>query len=73
VYVEGKLRTTTYTDKEGNTRSSTEIVAQRVQFLSNGQGKGAKVPVDVASESDAGEWDGNLHPIVTDGSGDSPF
>jgi len=73
VYVEGKLRTTTYTDKEGNTRSSTEIVAQRVQFLSNGQGKGAKVPVDVASESEAGEWDGTLHPLVTDGSGDSPF
>ena len=73
VYVEGKLRTHEYTDKEGIKRSSTEIVAQRVQFLGNGQGKSAKGPVDVASDSDAGEWDGTLPPIVTDGSGDSPF
>jgi len=73
VYVEGKMRTSIYTDKEGIKRSSTEVVAQRVQFLGTGQGKGAKVPVDVASDSDAGEWDGTLPPIVTDGSGDSPF
>jgi single-strand DNA-binding protein len=73
VYVEGKLRTNTYTDKEGIKRSSTEVVAQRVQFLGTGQGKGAKIPGDVASESDAGEWDSNLSPTVTDGSSDSPF
>ena len=73
VYVEGKLRTNTYTDKEGIKRAVTEVVAQRVQFLGTGQGKGAKVPVDVAGESDAGVWDGNLPPAVTDGSSDSPF
>ena len=73
VYVEGKQRTHTYTDKEGIKRSSTEVVAQRVQFLGTGQGKGAKVPVDVASDADASEWEGTLPPIVTDGSGDSPF
>lgn len=73
VYVEGKQRTNTYTDKEGIKRSSTEVVAQRVQFLGAGQGKGARVPVDVASDADAGEWEGTLSPMVTDGSGDSPF
>jgi single-stranded DNA-binding protein len=62
-----------YTDKEGIKRSSTEVVAQRVQFLGTGQGKGAKVPVDVASDVDAGEWEGTLPPVGTDGSGDSPF
>ena len=73
VYIEGKLRTSIYTDKEGIKRSSTEVVVQRVQFLGTAQGKGVKVPVDVVNDSDAGEWDGNLHPIVADGSGDSPF
>lgn len=73
VYVEGKMRTHTYTDKEGIKRSSTEVVAQRVQFLGTGQGKGAKVPVDVAGDADASEWDDNAPSIITDGSGDSPF
>ena len=73
VYVEGKLRTHTYTDKEGIKRASSEVVAQRVQFLGTGQGKGAKVPVDVASDADAGEWEGNLPPSITEASGDSPF
>ncbi len=34
VYVEGRLRTSSYEDKEGIKRYSTEIVAENVQFLS---------------------------------------
>jgi single-strand DNA-binding protein len=36
VYVEGRIQTRTYDDKEGNKRYITEIVAQDVQFLGGG-------------------------------------
>lgn len=47
VYVEGRLQTRKWEDKEGQTRYTTEIVAERVQFL-GGKGAGA---------SDEGESD----------------
>tara|TARA_R110000824_G_scaffold101193_1_gene240380 strand:- start:1271 stop:1657 length:387 start_codon:yes stop_codon:yes gene_type:complete len=34
VAVEGKLRTRTYTDKQGTERRSTEVLADRVEFMS---------------------------------------
>lgn len=33
VYVEGRIQTRSWEDKDGNTRYTTEIVAQRLQFL----------------------------------------
>ena len=33
VYIEGRLRTRSWEDKEGNKRSTTEIVANRMQML----------------------------------------
>lgn len=39
VYVEGRLRTRSYDDKDGNKRYTTEIVADTVQFL-GGRGEG---------------------------------
>ena len=33
VYIEGSLRTRQWDDKEGHKRSTTEVIAQRVQFL----------------------------------------
>jgi single-strand DNA-binding protein len=33
LYVEGRLQTRSYEDKEGNTRYQTEVVAERVAFL----------------------------------------
>lgn len=41
VYVEGRLQTRSWDDKEGKKRYSTEIVAERVVFL-GGQGAGAE-------------------------------
>jgi single-strand DNA-binding protein len=38
VYVEGRLQTRKWDDKEGVTRYLTEIVAQHVQFLGGGNG-----------------------------------
>jgi len=40
VYVEGRIQTRTYDDKEGNKRYITEIVAQDVQFLGGGAREG---------------------------------
>ena len=40
VYVEGRLQTRDWEDREGNKRTTTEIVAQAVQFL-GGRGGGA--------------------------------
>lgn len=45
VYVEGRLQTTTWTDKEGIQRYTVEVVAQNVQFLGNrndGDGQGSR-------------------------------
>ena len=33
MYVEGRIQTRSYDDREGNKRYITEVVAQRVQFL----------------------------------------
>jgi single-strand DNA-binding protein len=38
VYVEGRIQTRDWIDKDGNKRYTTEIVAQNVQFLGGGSG-----------------------------------
>lgn len=43
VYVEGRLQTREWTDKDGNKRYTTEVVAQRVQFLGSAPGKSKAV------------------------------
>lgn len=40
IYVEGKLRTSEYTDKDGNRRWSTEVLADDLRFLSGGDRQG---------------------------------
>ncbi len=47
VYVEGRLRTRTWEDKDGNKRSTTEIVAARMQMLGT--------PGGAADVADAGK------------------
>lgn len=41
VYVEGRLQTRQWQDKDGQTRYTTEIQAQTIQFLGAAQGAGA--------------------------------
>lgn len=57
VYVEGRLQTRSYEDKEGIKRSATEVMAARVVFLGKPDGKdrdtGSQVPrsdFDTASQ-----------------------
>jgi single-strand DNA-binding protein len=42
IYIQGKLQTRKWQDKEGHDRYSTEIVAQSMQFLSSGKGNGER-------------------------------
>lgn len=55
IYVEGRLQTREWNDKEGHKRYTTEIVAQRIQFLGspNGRRQGAETrsPGKTPSES----------------------
>ena len=37
IYIEGKLQTKAWEDKEGNKRYTTEVVAQRMQMLGGGK------------------------------------
>jgi single-strand DNA-binding protein len=41
VYVEGRLRTRKWTDKDGNEKYTTEIVAENMQLLGSREGAGA--------------------------------
>ncbi len=44
VYIEGKLRTRKWQDKQGNDRYSTEVIANEMQML-DGRGGGGPAPV----------------------------
>lgn len=64
VFVEGKLQTRSYDDKQGAKRSTTEIVADRVVFLgSEGTGTGparGKQPAPAPRSNDAGDPGGDI-------------
>ena len=54
VYIEGRIRTRKWQDKEGQDRYSTEIVADRMQLLGSrggGTESGAREPKPAAAES----------------------
>lgn len=54
VYVEGKLQTREWMDKEGRKNYSTEVVADRVVFLSTGQGGGGGMRRDPSPDDGFG-------------------
>jgi single-strand DNA-binding protein len=49
VYIEGRIQTRQWDDKEGNKRYTTEVVAQNVQFLGSKNDGGARTTTDFAS------------------------
>lgn len=65
VYIEGKLQTRKYTDKEGNERRKTEILANQVVFLSlksggeNSYGRSTNSN-DYPDDTDFGDDEGNI-------------
>ena len=57
VYIEGSLQTREWTDRDGNKRYTTEVRAQRLQFLGRPDDRGgspAAAPVEDAGEPQAG-------------------
>ncbi len=66
VYVEGRLRTRKWTDKEGNERYSTEIVAETMKMLGSREGAGGgefdEAPAGATSRA----------PAVREGAGRAP-
>jgi single-strand DNA-binding protein len=66
VFVEGKLQTRKWQDKEGQDRWSTEIQADRVQFIGGGGGGAGGGPAAFEGEAEIGP------PPASDGD-DIPF
>jgi single-strand DNA-binding protein len=68
VYVEGRIQTRKWQDKDGADRYSTEIVADRVQFIGGREGSGA----GRSGGDDFGD-PGPLEPPPSSGGDDIPF
>ncbi|MCL4857338.1 MAG: single-stranded DNA-binding protein [Flavobacteriales bacterium] len=51
VYIEGKLRTRSWQDKDGNTRYTTEIVAENMQMIGRKDEKTSSTPSDTSTPS----------------------
>ncbi|TYO97511.1 single-strand binding protein [Geothermobacter ehrlichii] len=53
VYIEGKIRTRSYTDRDGNKRYITEIEAEQMQMLGRiGDDVGSRAPAPAAAQDD---------------------
>ena len=76
VYVEGRLQTRKYQDKDGNDRRSTEVVANDVRFLSNkGDSSGSDYSSSSSSSSSYNKGGGFSNDDFGGGGGDDsiPF
>jgi len=58
VYIEGRLQTRKYTDKDGVEKYSTEIVADRMQLIGGREGGGGGGDVEFAGSAGGGERSG---------------
>ncbi len=82
IYVEGKLKTRSWTDQEGNTRYTTEVIADNMTMLGGRPTDGAGVPVTAvagqpaSSQATTNEASTPASPNITavsDDSDDLPF
>jgi single-strand DNA-binding protein len=62
VYIEGKLPTRKWTDKEGVERTTTEIVADAMQMLGSRQGSSQPQEEEYVHESESRRSAGNSRP-----------
>src|SRR5438128_8560094 len=71
VYVEGRLQTDEYTDKEGQKRKSTKVRCDRVVLLAGGSGRGASIDRgETGAPAHAPAGDTAAEPLTDD---DIPF
>lgn len=82
IYVEGRLQTRKWTDKEGKDRYNTEVRADRVVLLGGGGGAGAgaggarpqsRERFAGAPAADAHDSGGDFSPVDTPNDDDIPF
>ncbi len=74
VYVEGRLQTSNWEDKDGNKRYTTEIIAQTVQFIdSRAEGSAAKEYNASAMPADEGHSSQNESVSSSSDVDDIPF
>jgi len=72
VYVEGRIQTRSYEDKDGVKRYSTEVIADTVQFLGGrGSGAGDSEPSQFSAPGNSGDSDTASAPLGADD--DIPF
>lgn len=72
-YVEGRIQTRSYDDREGNKKWVTEIIANRIQFL-GGRGEGERsTGGQAAPEADLQETAAVAEPLVSEEDDDLPF
>lgn len=60
VYIEGRLQTREWTDKENRKQWTTEVVASQVTFLGGGKGEGSGQRRE--SSGGGGDWRGDAPP-----------
>lgn len=60
IYVEGKLRTRKWTDKDGIDRYTTEIVGREMQMLGKKDAKDVPNAPKAATPADAGDFDDDV-------------
>jgi len=65
VYVEGRLRTRKWQDKEGQDRYTTEIVADQMQMLGSREGMGGGGDIDTAPDEPRAASRPSSKPAVT--------
>lgn len=73
VYIEGRIRTRKWQDKEGQERYTTEIEANEMQMLGSRQGMGGDAPRDSGGGSGAPRSSGASRPAPAAQSGGGGF
>lgn len=78
VYVEGRIRTNKYTDRDGIERHATEIIGDRMQMLGSKQDgstqpSGTKQPAQRNSYAEAKQTGRRNNPSANDPDDDIPF
>jgi single-strand DNA-binding protein len=72
-FVEGRLRTNKWQDKEGNDRYTTEIIAQTVQFIGGGRSDGIEVERTQSKQSSGRSEQPPIGETVSFDDDDIPF
>jgi len=72
VYIEGKLRTRSWQDQEGNTRYTTEVIADNMTMLGGRPSEGATAPLSTITAEETAPASENI-TAVGDDSDDLPF